>query len=454
VSAPFRTDTAALLPYTLGQGATLQATHPSWAAPVDLELQQGTITWDELQAPRCTATLTVHVPEDPALLDLLDPRNGVRLLLRAGYVRPDGPDLQPVADLLLTDRTVLRPANLLELQAAGEETVALQSRPTVTVAVGTDLGPAVLSTLQLALGYAPNVVENTLRQQNLAAATILETQEWWPQIDDWLNRADGDLWDDGLRRWHLTPRPVLGEPRAVLEVGAAGTLTGTNTRVSRQGWFNAVQLTYRWQTVTYVTVTHDKDGGLYNESLDRAVDLSKATRARDDAQAELDSAIARGSASAEAVARVRLAQAQATRDTASSAFTVAQAAYDASGTSVQAVTEDHVIVGTAVAGGQYAPAVAGGRVTYYEELNVATTQAAADGAAAVVLKRKLALGRSLDLEGIAHWWLRPGHTVRARLVTGGTEDTLASAVSFDLTAGRMRVRTRRPDNDTTILRGG
>jgi len=454
VSAPYREDTAQLLPYTLGQGASLMATHASWAQPVALELVSGVLTFDEQRAPRCVLSVTVHVPEDQAVLDRLDPRTGVRLYLTAGYLRPDGADLQPVADVLLTDRVVDRPSNTMTLTAQGDEASVLSTRPPAAYAAPPDVTSAIMETLTRALGYVPQLVENTLPATSMVVAQVLETQDYWTQVDDWCDRANADVWNDGLRGWHLTPRPVLGTPRASLAVGPRGTLTGSSTVLTRTGWYNAVQLRYTWQTVTYQTITHEKDGKLYNESQQDASALSIADRNLSDRQAELQSAIARGSTSAEAVARIRVGQAQTARDAASSKFNDSFATYNASGTSVIAVTEDHSLVGTAVAQGAYAPDVAGGRVTYSEDREAATTQAAADVAASSILARMLALGRSLELEGIAHYWLRPGHTVAAQLLSGGEELCLASAVSFDLTAGRMRVRTRRPDNDTTILRGG
>lgn len=81
------------------------------------------------------------------------------------------------------------------------------------------------------------------------------------------------------------------------------------------------------------------------------------------------------------------------------------------------------------------------------------TQPAADTAARSILARRLAHGRSLTLSAISHLWLRPGHTVEVLLPTGPEESYLLSAVTFDLLAGRMSLRLRRPDTATTITTG-
>ena len=74
-------------------------------------------------------------------------------------------------------------------------------------------------------------------------------------------------------------------------------------------------------------------------------------------------------------------------------------------------------------------------------------------AARAILRRVLSRGRGFTLTGPAAYWLRPGHTVTARLPLGPQERHLVSRVVFDLAAGSMTVKTRVPDDDTTITTG-
>ena len=65
---------------------------------------------------------------------------------------------------------------------------------------------------------------------------------------DLTNRIDAELFDDGLRRWYLRPRPsVAGEPSANLRVGEGGVIITSSTGLSRSGeWANSVLVKYTW----------------------------------------------------------------------------------------------------------------------------------------------------------------------------------------------------------------
>lgn len=449
-TSPYLPDSPALLGYTLGQVVTVEATHPTWATPIPLELEGGSLSWDERRAPRCVLTMTARVPSDQATLDALDPRTGVRLRVRAGYLRPDGPDVAVVADLQLRDRRVSRPADVMTLTGWGDEGIVLGNLVATTVTG--DLGDAVLKVLTLALGYAPTVVERTLRPLSVQTNAVLDTQDPWTQLEDWLDRAGADLHDDGLRGWHLIDRPILAAPVHELVVGAGGTLTGADTTLTREGWHNAASIVYRWTEVTTAVVTHELDGGLLRSANDAAKAEQAAYEKKTATQAQYD-ALPAGNI-LKIIVGQRLEQEKAAYAAATAASDAADAKYAGSGTSTVRTETERVIVGTAaVTSGPYAPANAGGRRVFREERNVATTQAAADAAAATLLGRRLAEGRTLDLEAITAWWLRPGHTVGARLPTGAREEHLVVAMDANLTTGRMRVATRLPDTATVITPG-
>lgn len=79
-----------------------------------------------------------------------------------------------------------------------------------------------------------------------------------------------------------------------------------------------------------------------------------------------------------------------------------------------------------------------------------TTQTDANTAARNIAARTITRGRGHELEAIAAYWLRPGHTARVTLPTGGPEDQIVASVDFDLVAGSMRVSTRVADTSITV----
>lgn len=82
----------------------------------------------------------------------------------------------------------------------------------------------------------------------------------------------------------------------------------------------------------------------------------------------------------------------------------------------------------------------------------AVTQAQADQAAAGMLRNLISRGRSLTLEAIAAYWVRPGNSVDVTLPTGETERHLVQSVRFRPGDGTMTLTTRQPV-DLTITTG-
>lgn len=116
------------------------------------------------------------------------------------------------------------------------------------------------------------------------------------------------------------------------------------------------------------------------------------------------------------------------------------------------VTSDSWVRGrAAVTGGPYTEAAAGLKVLV-DEREGHPSQNQADGAAASLLRRLLSRSRSLSIDAVSAWWLRPGHTVTSQLPTGPQERHLVAGVTFR-TGGQMSVLTRLPDTVSTITIG-
>lgn len=105
---------------------------------------------------------------------------------------------------------------------------------------------------------------------------------------------------------------------------------------------------------------------------------------------------------------------------------------------------DHEIRATAyVSQGAFAVDGPAGRRIERIEREVPTTQAAANLAAAAILRRTLTRAHTRTATALAAWWVRPGHTV-----TVNDTAELVSAVEFT-DDGLMRVATRRPVGEMT-----
>lgn len=268
-TSPFLADSPALLPYTLGQAVVATATFPGTSRPdLPLDVQSGSsISFDGKRAPRAMASLVCRVPEDQATLDALDPRTAVRVKVSAGYLRPDGPDVQPVVDLALRARRVARPGNLMTLEASGAEAAVIDAGgpPVRTTYAGATVPAAIPALLNAAAN--PATIALTVLPGVIALAPpvtpvpVDASSTWWAVADDLADQAFADLWEDGLGTWYLGPAmtsSALGEPVHELRVGVSGTVLAADTGLSRDGWANAVVLLYHWQTVDSAGATVDR----------------------------------------------------------------------------------------------------------------------------------------------------------------------------------------------------
>lgn len=105
--------------------------------------------------------------------------------------------------------------------------------------------------------------------------------------------------------------------------------------------------------------------------------------------------------------------------------------------------------GNADAGPPWAPAQVG-YVTAVERRPRRRSTATANAAAAAILERTVARGRSYQLSAPAALWVRPGHTVTVQLVTGAQERHLVTGTDLDLLAGVLTLTTRLPDGALPI----
>ena len=68
----------------------------------------------------------------------------------------------------------------------------------------------------------------------------------WDTVQDLADQIEAQVYDDGLRTWHIDPAPALASSGYVLAVGPGGTVTGSDAGLDREDWANWVVLRYKW----------------------------------------------------------------------------------------------------------------------------------------------------------------------------------------------------------------
>lgn len=219
--------------------------------------QTALVAWDETRAPRVTARLAVPAPADLADLGALDPRLGARLQIDAGYTLPDGTlDVHPLVDLGVRTARVDRAGDLLLLEAQSDEALILDEHHGSTGPITVDNAAGKAAALaDLVTWFLRNNNPSPVIVNDFPADTAYTNSELgrapWDAIDTLADTLDADVYDDGLRTWHITPRPVAAAtPAHTLVPGEAGTLIETSKATSRggtgaDGWYNAVDLIFR-----------------------------------------------------------------------------------------------------------------------------------------------------------------------------------------------------------------
>lgn len=258
-TAPFAPEAETLITGPHAQVVKVAAAHPSWDVDIPLEVDAATLTWDESRAPRVSASLSCRVPTDQDVLDLLDPRTGVRIQITAGYVSTAGvSDVHLLADLGLRSRRVSRPGNQLQLDAASDEALVIDGSAVQTVVKEPAEVLAILRCFVQALPSARVVIDPRVGMAASEPVDMDSVTDLWSTIDDLADRVDADVYDDGLRTFQVVPRPELASTSAAtIKVGANGTLISSDATISRDAWFNSVHLDYAWKVQVDKDTTRD-----------------------------------------------------------------------------------------------------------------------------------------------------------------------------------------------------
>lgn len=234
--------------------ARIVATHPDWAQDITLEVDSASVTFDEGWAPHVQATLQCRLPDDLGVLSDLDPRAGVRVQIETGYVLDGAEDVHLLADLGLRSRTTLRPANLLRIQASGDEAILqdnLWSDSTPGAVPTTGLVEAVEWLIDQGTSgtyVLDSDIPTGYNAGALTEAAMPTGDDFWSVLSGVVD--DGGAWvrDDGTRTFRLGERPsVAGVSRAQLATGPGGTVVDAEESLDRDLWANAVLVRSAWR---------------------------------------------------------------------------------------------------------------------------------------------------------------------------------------------------------------
>lgn len=250
---PYLGQAVDLLPLPLTHLAAVTA-HPTDADPFPLDYVPDTlrVTFAENWAPYAQVELSLPVPSE-AVMGLLDPRKNCRLSITAGYEYPDGrQDVHPLAEVGLRERLVGRPANLVTLKAASDEARTQDYRIMWHANFPrTGINEAVSWLLAYALAPSAPVLVSPVPDGSLAGQ-IAEIEagpgdDVWSILDDIAARTGSRIWCNEAGIWHLSARTDDAGPTALdLTVGKNGTIITSDASLSRESWYNAALLRYRW----------------------------------------------------------------------------------------------------------------------------------------------------------------------------------------------------------------
>lgn len=271
MTAPYLPAAAAAITRSVGHYAVLTA-RPRTGSPFVLAVEddQLEVTFSEDWSPHVQLAAGCAVPSQ-ALMDALDPRLRCRVTVDAGYVYGDGTvDVHPLADVALISRHVTRPANTLEVTGGSDEYLAQGfakmwpefDAPTTSLAdavtwlAGHSVAPTV-----------PTVTSDFPAGMGSYMLRELETPigvPFWDIIADAAQRCSAWVYCDGARVWRVAEKAGLSTPDLVLSVGEDGTVLDSDTTLDREGWANAVIITYEWESTD----------GTRNKILGRAIAAS------------------------------------------------------------------------------------------------------------------------------------------------------------------------------------
>lgn len=235
--------------------------YPDGAAPVELEVEDVTVEFDDSNAPRIQANITCMIPADKAVLDSLDARRTFRIKVYAGYkYNSVEEDVHLLADLHVRDREIKRPSNRMTFTCWSDEGLAMDYKRMAwdSQPPQTNLIEAVRYHVNIASigGELPEVRSDYLFPFGASAVAGLVQEPGkssWEMINEMAKRAGVSVYCESDRTWKIAkPQELSADTALNLTAGAYGILIETNSVTNRDRFKNAVCVKYEWRDANKV----------------------------------------------------------------------------------------------------------------------------------------------------------------------------------------------------------
>ena len=229
--------------------------HVDGMDPVDLDVEDASIEFDDSRAPRIQGTLTCKLPAAD-VLEAFDARKTFRIRVHAGYKYDSvTQDVHLLADLHVRDRQVKRPANRVVFQVWSDEGLAMDYKR-----LAWDSQPP-QSNLLDAVKYhvliasigseVPPVLTDYPNEYGAAAVAGLVQepgQSGWAMLAETAARAGVSIYCEPDRTWRIArPQALASTTSLNFTTGGGGLIIESNSVYSRDNFRNAVCIKYSWR---------------------------------------------------------------------------------------------------------------------------------------------------------------------------------------------------------------
>lgn len=235
--------------------------YPDGADPVELDVEDGSVEFDDSRAPRIQATLTCKIPADKTVLDTLDARKTFRVKIYAGYKYDSvTEDVQLLADLHVRSREVRRPSNRMVLTLHSDESLtsdyrrlAWDSQPPQSNLLAAVEYHVLIGTIGSDLPEVVSDYDASFGASAVAGMVQEPGQDSWSLIREAASRAGVSVYCEPDRTWRISKPQELSPDTALnLTTGGGGIIIDSNSVYSRDNFRNAVCIKYRWKDTSNV----------------------------------------------------------------------------------------------------------------------------------------------------------------------------------------------------------
>lgn len=262
------------------------------------------VTVDGARSPRWSATLTAAFPPRD-IRARLDPRKGLEVDIRAGYILGTLVDDQALCRLNVLDVETDHVAQTVTITAVGDEDVVIYYPAESAYAYSA--GDPIVTAVQAVVADCFPGTTLTWDVTAVPSGTVFATaqrieigEDRWEAVTDWLEGYGLKLYHDGAQTWWIGKPPRLPGVKAAarFRVGPKGNVTALQVAESRAGWGNKVAIVWEYKSATSAaTVTTTAAVASAQLSPPRMLVVKrkrKPDRPRDVAEAALDRAMRRG----------------------------------------------------------------------------------------------------------------------------------------------------------------